>query len=109
MSQVKGIDHVAITVADLEVACVFYRDLLGAQPVNKYAPNGKVLVRQVLIGGAQFSIHQAGNGVALVALHATGSGIVWQLTPGLCADELYRCAGPVGLIGMVVLIRLKTP
>ena len=71
MSQVTGIDHVAITVADLEAACAFYRDLLGAQPVNEYAPNGKVLVRQVLIGSAQFSIHQAGNGVGLVARDAT--------------------------------------
>src|SRR3954452_22452227 len=71
MSQVTGIDHVAITVADLEAACAFYCNLLGAQPVNEYAPNGKVLVRQILMGGAQFSIHQAGNGVALVAGHPT--------------------------------------
>jgi catechol-2,3-dioxygenase len=49
MSQVKGIDHIAITVADMEAACAFYRDLLGAQSVNEYAPNGKVLVRQILI------------------------------------------------------------
>src|SRR5690242_100102 len=71
MSQVKGIDHIAITVADMEAACAFYRDLLGAQSVNEYAPNGKVLVRQILMGGAQFSIHQAGNGVVLVARHPT--------------------------------------
>ena len=71
VSHVSGIDHVAITVSDLEDACDFYRDLFGARPVNEYAPNGKVLVRQMLFGGAQFSIHQAGNGVSLVAREPT--------------------------------------
>lgn len=71
MARIIGIDHVAITVSDMEASCAFYRDLLGARPVNEYAPDGKVLVRQIAMGGAQFSIYQAGNGVSLVARRPT--------------------------------------
>jgi catechol 2,3-dioxygenase-like lactoylglutathione lyase family enzyme len=67
MARVIGIDHVAITVSDMEASCAFYHDLFGAQAVNEYAPDGKVLVRQIAMGGAQFSLHQSGNGVVLVA------------------------------------------
>jgi catechol 2,3-dioxygenase-like lactoylglutathione lyase family enzyme len=67
MTRIIGIDHVAITVSDMEASCAFYRDLFGARTVNEYAPKGKTLLRQIAIGDAQFSIHQAGNGVSLVA------------------------------------------
>ena len=67
MTQVSGIDHIAITVADMDASCGFYRDLFGAQTVVEYAPQGKVLVRQIAVGGALLSIHQSGNGVELVA------------------------------------------
>jgi catechol 2,3-dioxygenase-like lactoylglutathione lyase family enzyme len=43
--QVVGIDHVAITVADIEVASAFYKRLFGAKTVFQYAPAEKVLVR----------------------------------------------------------------
>jgi catechol 2,3-dioxygenase-like lactoylglutathione lyase family enzyme len=36
--QVVGIDHVAITVADMEIACSFYERLFGAHTVFDYAP-----------------------------------------------------------------------
>jgi catechol 2,3-dioxygenase-like lactoylglutathione lyase family enzyme len=65
--QVVGIDHVAITVADMEVACAFYERLFGAKTVFQYAPDDKVLVRQIAIGTTVLSIHQAGNGLDLVA------------------------------------------
>jgi catechol 2,3-dioxygenase-like lactoylglutathione lyase family enzyme len=71
MAQVSGIDHVAITVADMDASCAFYRDLFGARTVVEYAPEGKVLVRQIAVGGAILSIHQSGNGVDLVARHPT--------------------------------------
>jgi len=71
MAQVIGFDHVAITVEDLEAACAFYGRLFGARTVHEYASNGRVLVRQIAIGGAVLSIHQAGNGLALVARRPT--------------------------------------
>jgi hypothetical protein len=45
--------------------------LFGAQHVAEYAPNGKVAVRQIALGGAVLSVHQAGNGLDLVARRPT--------------------------------------
>jgi hypothetical protein len=69
--QVVGIDHVAITVENMEIACSFYERLFGAHTVFEYAPDNKVLVRQIAIGSTVLSIHQAGNGVELVAKRPT--------------------------------------
>jgi catechol 2,3-dioxygenase-like lactoylglutathione lyase family enzyme len=71
MSHVLGIDHVAITVSDLEATCAFYDKLFGARTHLDHAPHGKSLVRQIALGGALLSVHQAGNGVELVATRPT--------------------------------------
>jgi catechol 2,3-dioxygenase-like lactoylglutathione lyase family enzyme len=67
MTGILGIDHVAMTVNDLQATCVFYDDLFGAEVVAEHVIDGKVLVRQLALGGAVLSVHQCGNGVALVA------------------------------------------
>lgn len=74
MSHILGIDHVAITVRDLEATCAFYDTLFGARTHLDYAPNGKSMVRQIALGGALLSVHQAGNGHPLVAKHPTVGG-----------------------------------
>jgi catechol 2,3-dioxygenase-like lactoylglutathione lyase family enzyme len=71
MSRILGIDHIAITVSDLETTCRFYARLFGAETRADYAPNGKPLVRQIALGGALLSVHQAGNGIELVAREPT--------------------------------------
>jgi catechol 2,3-dioxygenase-like lactoylglutathione lyase family enzyme len=71
MPKVLGIDHIAITVSNLENTCAFYAKLFGAETHGEYAPQGTVLVRQLSIGGAVLSVHQAGNGVELVAQKPT--------------------------------------
>jgi catechol 2,3-dioxygenase-like lactoylglutathione lyase family enzyme len=48
--------------------------LLGAHIHLDYAPEGKSLVRQIALGGALLSIHQAGNGLELVANRPTVGG-----------------------------------
>ena len=63
-------DHLAITVSDIERTTAFYVKLFGARTGNEYKPNGpdgKVLHRQLFIGGAKMNLHQHGNGVELVA------------------------------------------
>jgi catechol 2,3-dioxygenase-like lactoylglutathione lyase family enzyme len=67
MPGITGFDHVAITVADMEATCNWYGTLFGAWPVNEHAVDGKILIRQIAIGGALLSVHQSGNGVELVA------------------------------------------
>jgi catechol 2,3-dioxygenase-like lactoylglutathione lyase family enzyme len=71
MPSIVGIDHVAITVADLEATCAFYLSLFGGRPVAEVAGVGRVAVRQILIGGALLSVHQSGNGRDLVAKRPT--------------------------------------
>jgi catechol 2,3-dioxygenase-like lactoylglutathione lyase family enzyme len=62
------IDHVAITVADVEATTAFYDALFGAERLRDVAPEGRLLVRLLRIGGGvQLSVHHAGNGLDLVA------------------------------------------
>jgi catechol 2,3-dioxygenase-like lactoylglutathione lyase family enzyme len=74
MQRILGIDHVAFAAADLEATCAFYDMLFGARTHLDYAPDGKSLVRQIALGGALLSIHQLGNGLALVARYPTVGG-----------------------------------
>jgi catechol 2,3-dioxygenase-like lactoylglutathione lyase family enzyme len=67
MPQILGIDHVAFAARDLEATCAFYARLFGVRVHFDYAPDGKSLVRQIALGGALLSVHQAGNGLELVA------------------------------------------
>jgi catechol 2,3-dioxygenase-like lactoylglutathione lyase family enzyme len=67
MPQLLGIDHVAITVQDLEATCAFYDRLFGAKTHNEYIRDGETIVRQILIGGAVLSVHQVGNNAEPVA------------------------------------------
>ena len=83
---ISGFDHVAITVADLDVTCAFYGDLLGARVEESYSWNGEPdAVRRVFVGGALLNIHRQGNGVDLVARAPT---------PG-SADLCFRWAGTI--------------
>lgn len=82
---IRGIDHVAITVADLDATCRFYERALGARIEETYEVDGRVVVRRVAVGDAVLNIHQQGNGIALVARHPL---------PG-SADLCFRWAGPI--------------
>ncbi len=86
MTRLQGIDHVAITVADVERTTAFYDQLFGTEVINEYAPGGRPAVRVVLLGGmARLSLHQLGNGVELVAARPT---------PG-SADICFRWGGSI--------------
>jgi catechol 2,3-dioxygenase-like lactoylglutathione lyase family enzyme len=76
MTLLAGIDHVAITVADLEKTCAFYAALFGAEVWRNHAPEGRTLLRVIMIGGgARLSVHQAGNGLDLVAKKPTPGSV----------------------------------
>lgn len=64
---ILGIDHIAMTVADLEATCRFYATALDAVIEDSYDFGGKLALRRVAIGKAILSIHQQGNGIDLVA------------------------------------------
>jgi len=73
---ISGFDHLAITVKDLDAATAFYKRVLGAEKVRDYEANGKVIVRQLQMGGAMFNVHQAGHGASsLVATNPTPGSV----------------------------------
>jgi catechol 2,3-dioxygenase-like lactoylglutathione lyase family enzyme len=82
---IRGIDHVAITVANLEAACAFYARVLGASVEEEYEIGGRIAVKRVAFGQAILNIHQQGNGVDLVAR---------QPTPG-SVDICFRWEGKI--------------
>jgi catechol 2,3-dioxygenase-like lactoylglutathione lyase family enzyme len=85
MPRILGIDHVAFAAHDLEATCAFYDRLFGARTHLDYAPNGKSQVRQIALGGALLIIHQAGNGLELVARRPVAG----------CADICLRWSGSI--------------
>jgi catechol 2,3-dioxygenase-like lactoylglutathione lyase family enzyme len=93
MGGVRGFDHVAITVADMEATCRWYAALFGARPVNDFMDGGRVLVRQIAFGGALLSVHPSGNGLDLVARRPTVGA----------ADICFRWEGTIE--SAVVLLR----
>ena len=82
---IRGIDHVAITVADLDASCAFYALVLGAAVAEAYEIGGCIAVKRVAFGQAILNIHQQGNGVDLVAR---------QPTPG-SVDICFRWQGSI--------------
>ena len=99
MPHIIGIDHVAFAAADLETTCAFYDRLFGATTHLDYAPDGKSLVRQIALGGALLSIHQAGNGLELVASRPVTGGadicLRWSGSIDSAADHLRAHAIPI--------------
>ncbi|MET0370088.1 MAG: VOC family protein [Sphingobium sp.] len=93
---IAGIDHVAITVADVDRSCAFYDKIFGAKGRTERVVEGVVLVRQIAIGGALFSVHRLDNGLRPVAAHPTpGSADIclrWQGAIDPVVD-LLRLAG----------------
>ena len=85
MAGIAGFDHVAITVADLEAPCRFYDRLFGAETHVDHIVDGRPLVRQIRLGGAMLSVHQAGNGIDLVARRPTEGS----------ADICFRWSGTI--------------
>jgi catechol 2,3-dioxygenase-like lactoylglutathione lyase family enzyme len=72
----RFIDHVAITVADVERTTQFYDRLFGAEVPFDHAPDGRTLVRTVIVGGGvRINVHQQGNGIDLVADRPTPGSV----------------------------------
>lgn len=99
MTDIVGIDHVVITVADLDASCAFYDRLFGARVAAEFASGTTVLVRQITIGSALLSIHQQGNGVSLVARSPTvGAADIcfrWRGTIASAIGRLEECKVPI--------------
>ena len=86
---IQGLDHVAITVADVEVTVDWYRRVLAAEPLHwDLWLAGTLPVALLQVGAARLSVHPA---AAPAAPHADAP------TPG-SADLCFRYDGPVSEI-----------
>jgi catechol 2,3-dioxygenase-like lactoylglutathione lyase family enzyme len=83
---VEKIDHLAVTVADLDHAISFYERVLEAEITSRYEFNGAVAVVEMRIGKAMLNVHQAGHAAPLVAE---------KPTPG-AVDICFRWETPIG-------------
>jgi len=83
---IEGLDHVAITVADVDATVEWYRRVLAAEPLHwDRWRAGTLPVALLQVGSARLSVHPA---AAPVAPHADVP------TPG-SADLCFRFDGPV--------------
>src|SRR5437899_80079 len=83
---IEGLDHVAITVTDVEATVDWYRRVLAAEPLHwDLWLAGTLPVALLQVGAARLSVHPA---AAPVAPHAEAP------TPG-SADVCFRFDGPV--------------
>lgn len=87
--RVAGIDHVAITVADVDATIAWYERVLGAELLYGEAwRSGTMPVAIVQVGGSRLSLHRA---AAPASPHAAAP------TPG-SVDICFRALGPVATI-----------
>ena len=57
---VRGLDHLAITVADVERTLRFYEDVLGAEALfEELYKEGKIPVALLQVGQSRLSVHPA--------------------------------------------------
>jgi catechol 2,3-dioxygenase-like lactoylglutathione lyase family enzyme len=83
---VEGLDHVAITVADVDATLDWYERVLGAEAIHRDLwTNGTIPIALLQVGGSRLSVHPA---AAPAAPHAEAP------TAG-SADLCFRWSGPI--------------
>jgi catechol 2,3-dioxygenase-like lactoylglutathione lyase family enzyme len=83
---VEGLDHVAITVADVEATLEWYERTLGAERLHHdLFLSGAIPIAMLRVGGSRLSVHRAD---APASPHADAP------TPG-SADICFRWSGPI--------------
>ena len=83
---VEGLDHLAITVADVEATLDWYERALGAERLHHdLFLSGAIPIALLQVGGSRLSVHPA---AAPASPHAVAP------TPG-SADVCFRWSGPI--------------
>ena len=112
---VTGLDHLVLTVADIEATCEFYVKALGMQ--RDLFAGGRTALK---FGSQKINLHEAGNEFEPKAVHPTpGSGDLCFIVPNLEAAKLRLDAegveiieGPVprtGAMGNLLSIYCRDP
>src|SRR5260221_8908400 len=113
---IARLDHLVLTVADIEQTCGFYVRVLGMEVVT--FGEGRTAVR---FGQQKINLHPADNIPGLVADKPTpGSGDLCFITEGPLAElalHLERCGGPImagpgpraAAIGTIQSVYIRAP
>jgi catechol 2,3-dioxygenase-like lactoylglutathione lyase family enzyme len=101
---IRGLDHVAITVADVETTFAWYRTVLGAHVLYEQEwRDGRSPVVSLVIGASRINVHSA---AAPASPHA-------RVPTGGSADLCFRWHGPIGtalaLLGSVDVAIVEGP
>jgi len=84
---VRGLDHIAITVRDVERTLRFYEEVLGAESLyEELFREGRIPVALLQVGGSRLSVHPAEKPAAPHAETPTAGS----------ADLCFRYDGPIG-------------
>jgi len=114
--KVDSLDHIVLTVKDIDASCKFYADVLGMEIVT-FGRNRKALS----FGSQKINLQQAGRESTLIAQYPTpGSGDVCFVTSTPIADVVAHLssrgveliAGPVernGARGMMTSVYFRDP
>jgi catechol 2,3-dioxygenase-like lactoylglutathione lyase family enzyme len=114
--QIERLDHLVLTVADIERTCDFYRRILGMEVVH--FGEGRTALR---FGQQKINLHSASNIPGLVADKPTpGSGDLCFVTKTPLAEvnaHLEECGIPVvagpgpraGAIGTIQSVYIRDP
>ncbi len=98
--KIERLDHLVLTVRDLDASCAFYRDVLGMEVVD----SGPAQPRAVRFGAQKINLHQAGREFEPKSERPTpGSGDLCLVTAtdvAAVADQL-RARGVEVLLGPV--------
>lgn len=83
---VRGFDHLAITVADVDRSLAFYRDVLGGEVLYRDRfEDGTFPIVTVVVGGNRINVHPSPPRVDLVADRPTPGSV----------DLCFRWDGPI--------------
>ncbi len=90
--RIEAIDHVVLTVRDIEATCEFYSRVLGFKAVS--FGDGRTALS---FGNQKFNLHQAGNEFAPRAQHPTPGSADLCLLASTPIDEVIRHLGDCGV------------
>ncbi len=90
--RIEAIDHVVLTVRDIEATCDFYSRVLGLKSVS--FGDGRTALS---FGNQKFNLHQAGNEFAPRARHPTPGSADLCLLASTPIVEVIRHLGDCGV------------
>ncbi len=117
MVSVNSLDHLVLTVSNVETTISFYRDVLGMEP-EKFTPDDGSTRWALLFGEQKINLHQAGHEFEPKAQRAmAGSADLCFLSTSPLADWLDHLGnlvieGPIkrtGATGVIMSIYLRDP